>query len=53
MQKSAVRLINSSKNKLNSKIIFIFRPNPNAHLIYLYFIRSVVVVSQQPCPNWA
>ena len=53
MQKSAVRLINSSKNKLSSKIIFIFHPNPNAHLIYLYFIRSVVVVSQQPCPNWA
>ena len=53
MQKSAVRLINSSKNKLNSKIIFIFHLNLNAHLIYLYFIRFVVAISQQPCPNWA
>ena len=29
MPKSAVRLINNSKNKLNSEIIFIFRQHPN------------------------
>jgi len=26
--------MNSSKNKLNSEIIFIFNPNPNAHLLF-------------------
>ena len=30
--KSVVRPMNISKNKLNSKIILIFHPNPNAHL---------------------
>ena len=30
MPKSVVGLINSNKNKLNSKIIFIFHLNPNA-----------------------
>ena len=29
--KSAVRLINSNKNKLNSEIIYNFNPHPNAH----------------------
>ena len=24
--------MNNSKNKLNSEIVFIFHPNPNAHL---------------------
>ena len=33
MLKSAVEPINSNKNKLNSKIIFIFHPNPNADLV--------------------
>ena len=31
MPKSIVKLINSSKNKLNNEIILIFPPNPNAH----------------------
>ena len=30
--KSVVKPINSSKNKLNSKIIYNFHPNSNAHL---------------------
>ena len=34
MLKSAVRPMNSSKNKLNSEIIFIYNPNPNARYIY-------------------
>ena len=33
MPKSTVRPMNSSKNKLNNEIIFIFNPNPNAHLV--------------------
>ena len=32
MQKSIIWPTNSSKNKLNSEIIFIYNPNPNAHL---------------------
>ena len=36
MLKSAVVFINNSKNKLNSEIIFIFYPNPNAHIITNY-----------------
>ena len=32
MSKSVVELMNNSKNKLNSEIILIFNPNPNAHL---------------------
>ena len=31
-----MKLKNSSKNKLNSEIILIFNPNPNAHLESLY-----------------
>ena len=27
--------MNSSKNKLNSEIILIFNPNPNAHLMLI------------------
>ena len=30
--------MNSNKNKLNSKIIYNFHPNPNAHSIYYYLI---------------
>ena len=33
MSKSAMRPMNSNKNKLNIEIIFIFHPNLNAHLI--------------------
>ena len=36
MPKSTVKHINNSKNKLNSEIILIFNPNPNAHLESLY-----------------
>ena len=32
MLKSALELINSSENELNSEIIFIFHFHPNAHL---------------------
>ena len=32
MPKNIVRLMNSSKNKLNSEIILIFHPHPKAHL---------------------
>ena len=35
MPKGEVRSINCSKNKLNSKIIFIFHSNPNASLLQL------------------
>ena len=31
MPKIVMRPINSNKNKLNSEIILIFNPNPNAH----------------------
>ena len=31
MPKSAVEPMNNIKNKLNSKIVLIFNPNPNAH----------------------
>ena len=30
--------MNSSKNKLNNKIILIFYPNPNAHLVCILFV---------------
>ena len=33
MSKSKVRFINSNKNKLNSKIIFIYNLNPDEFLI--------------------
>ena len=33
--KSVLKPINSSKNRLNSKIIYNFHPNPNAHLSHL------------------
>ena len=33
MSKSAVGLMNSRKNKLNSEIILIFNLYPNAHLV--------------------
>ena len=35
MPKSVVRPINSSKNKLNSEIIYNFNPPPNAHWVCL------------------
>ena len=35
-----MRPINNSKNKLNSKIILIFNPNPNAHLVHIYSYTS-------------
>ena len=31
-----MRPMNSSKNKLNSKIIYNFHPNPNAHLVCVW-----------------
>ena len=34
--KSAMGPMNSSKNKLNSEIILIFNPNPNAHLVCVW-----------------
>ena len=37
MSKSAVRPMNSNKNKLNNKIILIFHFNPNAHLGFFFF----------------
>ena len=37
--KSAVKFMNSSKNKLNSKIIYNFHPNPNAYLISISILR--------------
>ena len=45
MPKSVVRLINSSKNKLNSEIIFIFHSNPNAHLVSVWIHVHVHVFS--------
>ena len=43
MPKSTVEPINSSKNKLNNKIILIFNFNPNAHLIelFVYILKNV------------
>ena len=40
MPKSAVKPMNSSKNKLKSEIIFIFHSNPNTRLgsIWMQFI---------------
>ena len=35
ISKNIVGLINSSKNKLNSKIILIFHPNPNARIMFI------------------
>ena len=45
MPKSAVGPINSSKNKLNSEIIFIFHFNPNAHIVSKLF--SIVLGSSR------
>ena len=42
MPKSAVRPMNSSKNKLNCEIILIFNPNPNAHLGALILLIGVL-----------
>ena len=39
VQKSIVWLINSSKNKLNSEIIFIYNPNPNARVASVWKLR--------------
>ena len=40
MPKSTIELINSNKNKLNSKIILIFHSYPNEHLGPVYFVSS-------------
>ena len=53
MSKSTVRSMNSSKNKLNSEIILIFNPNPNAHLycfLALYF-NILFIGNQNTLPN--
>ena len=39
--KSAVRLMNSNKNKLNNKIILIFHFNPNIHFMSDFFINFI------------
>ena len=46
--KSAVELMNSSKNKLNGEIILIFNLNPNAYFIlelsvYICFVCLLLV----------
>ena len=33
MLKSAIEPMNNNKNELNSEIIFIFNPNPNAYFV--------------------
>ena len=50
MPKSVVGLINSSINKLNSEIIFIFHPNLNAHLAvnYNYFSTNTTLIPSIP-----
>ena len=40
MPKSTIELINSNKNKLNSKIILIFHSYPNEHLGSVCFVSS-------------
>ena len=42
MSKSAMRPMNSNKNKLNCEIILIFNPNPNAHLGALILLTGVL-----------
>ena len=49
MPKNALGPMNSSKNKLNSEIILIFNPNPNAHFIlklsvYICYICLLLVL---------
>ena len=58
MPKNAVRLMNSSKNKINSEIIFIFHSNPNAHLLLynlgfvkFYFGRDPWARQHRPLPR--
>ena len=41
MPKSALGPINSSRNKLNSEIIFIYNSNPNAHLVPTFLIIKI------------
>ena len=43
MPKSAMEPINSSKNKLNSEIIFIFHSNSNAHFIMLLLVQCLAI----------
>ena len=51
MLKSAVRPMNSSKNKLNGEIILIFHSNPNVHLkrlgiLHIGFAYSIICIRQ-------
>ena len=46
MRKSAVGPMNSNKNKLNSEIVFIFHPNPNAHIVWLQIKKSAYFIIQ-------
>ena len=46
MLKSAVGPMNSNKNKLNSEIVFIFHPNPNAHIFWLQIKKSAYFTIQ-------
>ena len=39
--KSAVRPMNSNKNKLNSKIILTSHFNPNAHALFECYLSSI------------
>ena len=38
--------MNSNKNKLNSEIVFIFHPNPNAHIVWLQIKKSAYFIIQ-------
>ena len=40
--------MNSSKNKLNSEIILIFNPNPNAHLLSISMILEIFFIIINP-----
>ena len=38
--------MNSNKNKLNNEIVFIFHPNPNAHIFWLQIKKSAYFTIQ-------
>ena len=46
MSKSVIGPMNSNKNKLNSEIVFIFHPNPNAHIFWLQIKKSAYFTIQ-------
>ena len=48
VKKCNVRSMNSSKNKLNSEIILIFNPNPNAHLLSISMILEIFFIIINP-----